>query len=61
MPTGKAEAVANHEYLSQALGKPEYFNRAEKTLQAFVPWMERLPGGMPRMAASLAALLGARG
>ena len=61
LPSGNAVAVTNLVYLSQALGKPEYFSRAEETLRAFVPWMEQLPGGMPRMATSLAGLLGTRG
>ncbi len=60
IPSGNAVAAGNLVYLAGALDKPEYLDRAEKTLLAFGPLLESFPTAMPRMAVSLAALLDER-
>ena len=60
LPSGNAVSAANLVYLAKELDKPEYLDRAEETLRAFTPMLQQLPGGMPRMAASLAGFLDAR-
>ncbi len=60
LPSGNAVSVGNLVYLARQLGRPEYLERAEDTLRAFAPLMEQMPGGMPRMAVSLAAFWDAR-
>ncbi|MEE8450646.1 MAG: thioredoxin domain-containing protein [Thermoguttaceae bacterium] len=61
LPSGNAVTVGNLVYLAAVLEKPEYLDRAEKTLAAFAAQFEQTPSGMPRMALSLAAFLDARG
>ena len=60
LPSGNAVSAGNLVYLATALNKAEHLKRAEETLRAFAPLLEDSPGGMPRMAVSLAALLDAR-
>jgi len=60
LPSGNAVTVGNLVYLAAALEKPEYLDRAEKTLAAFATQFEQTPSGMPRMALSLAKFLDAR-
>jgi len=60
IPSGNAVSVANLVYLADALDKPEYLDRAEKTVATFATQMRHMPASMPRMAVSLAALLKAR-
>ena len=60
LPSGNAVAVGNLVYLAAALEKPDYLDRADKTIAAFAAEMHRGPAAMPRMAVSLSALLKAR-
>jgi len=59
-PSGNAVSADNLAYLGRALDKPEYFDRAERTIRAFGPLWEQYPAGLPRMAVALAALRDAR-
>jgi uncharacterized protein YyaL (SSP411 family) len=59
-PSANAVAAGNLVYLSRALNKPEYIQRAEKTIQTFAGFLSRAPASMPRMAQSLAELLDAK-
>jgi uncharacterized protein YyaL (SSP411 family) len=60
IPSGNAVAADNLVYLATALGKPEYLDRAEKTIIPFAAILERAPAAMPRLAQALAALLDAK-
>ncbi|HUT12566.1 MAG TPA: thioredoxin domain-containing protein [Thermoguttaceae bacterium] len=61
LPSGNAVSAGNLVYLAGALNKPDYLDRAEQTIRAFAPLLKDVPGALPRMAVSLAALLKARG
>jgi uncharacterized protein YyaL (SSP411 family) len=59
-PAGAAVTVSNLAYLARELRRPEYLDRAEKTVRSSAGMMRRSPTAMPRMAVSLAALLDAQ-
>ncbi len=59
LPSGNAVAAGNLVYLATELNKPQYLERAERTIQAFLPLLDELPAAMPRMAVSLGAVLDA--
>jgi hypothetical protein len=61
LPSGNAVSAENLIYLAHAQNRPEYLDRAEKTLAAFAGQLHDAPAAMPRMAAALAVLLDARG
>lgn len=60
-PSANAVAAGNLVYLAQAVGRPEYLDRAERTIAAFASLFERVPAAMPQMALALVALQRARG
>jgi uncharacterized protein YyaL (SSP411 family) len=60
-PSGNAVAAGNLVYLAQACAKPEYLERAEKTIHCFAALMNDTPTAVPRMVVSWAALKDARG
>jgi len=59
LPSGQAVSAANLIYLSRELDRPEYMERAERTISTFAPLLREVPGGMTQMAVSLAAYLDA--
>ena len=56
MPSGNAVAADNLVYLSRALDKPEYLDRARRTVAAFAGFVAQNPAAMPRMAAVWTAI-----
>ena len=61
LPSGNAVTASNLVFLAGALEKPEYLDRAEKTIQTSVEYLQRSPSAVPRMAVALAELLEVRG
>jgi uncharacterized protein YyaL (SSP411 family) len=59
-PAGNAVTAGNLVYLGRELGKPEYLDRAERTIRVFAPLWQQAPTAMPRLNVSFAALLDAR-
>jgi len=55
-PSGNAVTAGNLVYLSQALSKPEYLERAHKTVSAFAGFLAQAPASMPRMATAWTAI-----
>ena len=51
-PAGNSTAVMNLLRLSTLTGNTEYFDRAEATVKAFSPWLEKQPSLMPYLAAA---------
>ncbi|MEX0711768.1 MAG: thioredoxin domain-containing protein [Pirellulales bacterium] len=60
VPAGNAVAADNLVYLARALSKPEYLERAERTVTAFAGWLDQSPAAMPRMATAWTKLLEAK-
>jgi uncharacterized protein YyaL (SSP411 family) len=60
LPAANSVTASNLVYLAAAQDKADYLRRAEQTVQAFAPLMQRAPQAMPRMGAALAQLLEAR-
>jgi hypothetical protein len=60
VPSANSLAAANLVYLSRALQRPEYLDRAEKTIAAFAGLLKDSPAAVPRLATSLAELFAAR-
>ena len=60
-PAGNSVAAGNLVYLAKALDRPDYLDRAEKTIQSVAPLLERSPTSLPHMARSLRAWLKAKG
>ena len=60
LPSGNAVTASNLIYLAAARDKPDYLDRAEKTIQAAASFFDRSPSAVPRMAIALAELLDAR-
>jgi uncharacterized protein YyaL (SSP411 family) len=56
LPAGNAVAVGNLVALSRKLDRNDLQSRAESLILSFTPAMEDVPGSMPTMAVSLAAL-----
>ncbi len=56
VPAGSSVSASNLLYLGKALGKPDYRQRATKTLQSLALLLERSPGGAPRSVMVLSAL-----
>ena len=56
MPSGNAVAADNLVYLSRALDKPDYLDRARRTVAAFAGFLSQNPAAMPRMAAVWTAI-----
>ena len=54
----RAISASNSLYLATTTGKPEYRERAEKTILAFEGFWENSPVAMPSMSLALAELLG---
>ncbi len=57
IPSGNSVMAGNLVTLGRALDKPEYLERARRTVGAFAGLMQESPASMPRMAVSVAALL----
>jgi uncharacterized protein YyaL (SSP411 family) len=53
-------SASNLVFLGEALGRPEYLERAEKTIACFAAMMNESPAAMPRMVLSWIALSEAR-
>jgi uncharacterized protein YyaL (SSP411 family) len=58
-PSANAVTAGNLLYLAAALDKPDYRERAERTILAFGSLWDQAPAAMPRMATVLAELLDA--
>jgi uncharacterized protein YyaL (SSP411 family) len=56
IPSGNAVTAGNLAYLGRALAKPEYIDRARRTVLAFSGTLSQTPIAMPRMAVSWAAI-----
>jgi uncharacterized protein YyaL (SSP411 family) len=54
MPAGNSVAASNLLYLAEQLKKPDYFDRAEKTLRGSIPLLDTSPRQVPRLAIALA-------
>ncbi len=61
VPAANSVTASNLVYLARAQSKDEYLQRAEQTVQAFAPLLQRAPQALPRMGTALAELLHARG
>jgi uncharacterized protein len=59
-PSGNAVATSNLVYLGRTLERPEYWDRAEKTINAFAAMLNDSPAAMPRMVLASLALGDAR-
>ncbi|MBN2474456.1 MAG: thioredoxin domain-containing protein [Pirellulales bacterium] len=57
LPSGNAVSAANLVYLAGELDKPEYLDRARRTIETFAALLQQSPAAMPRMAVSAASLL----
>jgi uncharacterized protein len=57
MPSGSSVSAANLIALGRALAKPEYLDRARRTIAAVAPLMKDSPSAAPQMAVALAELL----
>ena len=55
-PSGNAVSAANLIFLSTALDRPAYRERAQRTIAAFGPLWQQAPASMPQMAVALAEL-----
>jgi len=60
LPSGNAVAAGNLVYLAAALERPQYLERAEKTIRCFSGMLAESPLAAPRMAVALAALRAAQ-
>jgi uncharacterized protein YyaL (SSP411 family) len=58
-PSGNAVSASNLAYLAKALPKPEYLDRARRTVEAFAGFIAQNPGAMPRMAEVWTAIIDA--
>jgi hypothetical protein len=59
-PSGNAVTASNLVYLGRAVERPEYLDRAEKTINAFAAMLNDSPAAMPRMVLASSALSDAR-
>jgi uncharacterized protein YyaL (SSP411 family) len=57
LPAGNTVAVENLIYLSDALGKPEYRERATHAARTALPLLERAPTAAPRLVAAIQPLV----
>jgi uncharacterized protein len=60
LPSGNAVAAGNLAYLAGPLERPQYLERAERTIRCFSRLLEESPLAAPRMAVTLAALRAAQ-
>jgi len=58
-PSGNSVSASNLVYLGHKLKRPEYLDRAEKTIRAGGSLLENSPSATPRLAVALAAMLDA--
>jgi uncharacterized protein YyaL (SSP411 family) len=56
VPSGNSVTAGNLVYLGRQLNKPDYLDRAEKTITAFAPLWEQAPAALPRMALAVEEL-----
>jgi uncharacterized protein YyaL (SSP411 family) len=56
MPSGNSVAAGNLLYLAAAAGKPEYRERAEKTIRSGAGILSQSPDAAPRLATALTGL-----
>ena len=60
IPSGNSVSAANLVYLARAAHKPEYLDRAEKTILSVAGFMKQFPAVAPRMAIAFDQLSDAR-
>ena len=60
LPSGNAVAAGNLVYLAGALDRPQYLERAERTIRCFSGMLAESPLSAPRMAVALVALRAAQ-
>ena len=56
LPSGNSISVSNLVFLADALGEPEYLERAVKAVQSFGVYLESAPSAMPRMVTAISSL-----
>ncbi len=56
LPSGNSVAAGNLVYLARACAKPEYLERAEKTITCFAGLLNETPAAVPRMVVSWSEL-----
>ncbi len=59
-PSGNSVSAENLIYLASKLDKPEYLERAEKTIRSVGGLLQRAPAAAPRMMTAVSALLDAK-
>ena len=56
-PSGNSVSACNLVYLGKTLGKPEYLERAKRTIHAAALLLQQAPGAVPRMCVAYQAWL----